>query len=467
MNVCLICSEDFNTSNHSCISCPYCSFEACQTCCQKYILDQRSNVCMNVNKNSDDSNVCRKQWSRKFMVDNFPSSWIKGPWRKMNELVGFEREKALLPAAMPEIAKRKEKQVILTEIKDIDKQIALLNTQRREAQMKLVATNNSNNNERQSIGRPCPKENCRGFLSSQWKCSVCDMWTCPECHQLKGFTRDAHHTCNPDDVATAKLLNRDTKPCPSCRTPIHKLVGCDQMWCTQCHTGFSWRSGAIQTRIHNPHFFEWQRQNNGGVAPRRPGDFECGRDLGDSRVIMAISRKIRAISLCLPEDDLDKENLTIFQNKLETYVRGTIHLQHVQMGRFRTDQIVNNLDIRIDFLERNIDEKKFKSHILRRDKAFERKQDIFNVLQLQANTVTDIVYRLENHLQSYVAIELSDAVDYYIQQLKEHLIEIDNITNYCNNLLTEHSNTYGCKQYKLQYKTNVSGPYRHHGDVLI
>ena len=370
MNVCLICSEDFNTSNHSCISCPYCSFEACQTCCQKYILDQRSNVCMNVNKNSDGTDVCRKQWSRKFMVDNFPSSWIKGPWRKMNELVGFEREKALLPAAMPEIAKRKEKQVILTEIKDIDKQIALLNTQRREAQMKLVDTNNSNNNERQSIGRPCPKENCRGFLSSQWKCSVCDMWTCPECHQLKGFTRDAHHTCNPDDVATAKLLNRDTKPCPSCRTPIHKLVGCDQMWCTQCHTGFSWRSGAIQTRIHNPHFFEWQRQNNGGVAPRRPGDFECGRDLGDSRVIMAI-------------------------------------------------------------------------------------------------TVTDIVYRLENHLQNYVAIELSDAVDYFIQQLRDHIVELENITNYCNNLLSEHSNTYGCKEYKLQYKTNVSGPYRHHGDILI
>ena len=62
---------------------------------------------MNVNKNSDGTNVCRKQWSRKFMVDNFPNSWIKGPWRKMNELVGFEREKALLPAAMPELAKKR------------------------------------------------------------------------------------------------------------------------------------------------------------------------------------------------------------------------------------------------------------------------------------------------------------------------------------------------------------------------
>ena len=159
----------------------------------------------------------------------------------MNLLV-LKKRKSITSSCYARTCKKKEQRVIHNEIKDIDKQIALLNAKRREAQMKLVATNNNNNNERQSIGRPCPKENCRGFLSSQWKCSVCDMWTCPECHQLKGFTRDAHHTCNPDDVATAKLLNSDTKPCPSCRTPIHKLVGCDQMWCTQCHTGFSWRS---------------------------------------------------------------------------------------------------------------------------------------------------------------------------------------------------------------------------------
>ena len=122
-------------------------------------------------------------------------------------------------------------------------------------------------------------------------------------------------------------------------------------------------------------------------------------------------------------------------SRIEKYVRETINLQHVQMGRFRTDQIVNNLDIRIEFLEKTIDEKKFKSDILRRDKAFEKKQDIFNVLQLQVNTVTDIVYRLENNLQDYHIIEFSEAVDYFIQQLREHIIEIENITNYCNNLL--------------------------------
>ena len=89
---------------------------------------------------------------------------------------------------------------------------------------------------------------------------------------------------DPDTKATAELLSKDTKPCPKCSIPIHKLEGCDQMWCTQCHTGFSWKRGTIENRIHNPHYYEWQRQNNGGQAPRNPGDFECGRDIADRTI---------------------------------------------------------------------------------------------------------------------------------------------------------------------------------------
>jgi hypothetical protein len=33
------------------------------------------------------------------------------------------------------------------------------------------------------------------------------------------------------------------------------------MWCTQCHTSFSWRDGSrITTTIHNPHAVAWRRQ---------------------------------------------------------------------------------------------------------------------------------------------------------------------------------------------------------------
>jgi len=273
------------------------------------------------------------------------------------------------------------------------------------------------------------------------------------------MSRDADHTCNPDDVATATLLNRDTRPCPSCATPIHKIMGCDQMWCTQCHTGFSWRTGAIQNRVHNPHFFEWQRNNNGGVAPRRPGDIECGRDLGDSRALMSIRRNLRRIT--------NSTVITRIEKSIELYVRGTIHLDHIQSNRFRNDNVVNNQDIRLAYLEKAISEKKFKSDIIRRDKAYEKKQDIYNVLQLQIRAVTDIIYRYESALH-----EVSQGTEVNSPQLEEsikstsviYLKEIQNITNYCNNLLEEHSKTYGCKKYQLDYANRRGG---RTNDILI
>ena len=107
--------------------------------------------------------------------------------------------------------------------------------------------------------RACPVNECRGFLSTAWKCGVCATWVCSKCHEVKAEQRDAGHGCNPDSVATAELLAKDTKPCPSCAAGIFKIAGCDQMWCTSCNTGFDWKSGKrIETnRIHNPHFFEY------------------------------------------------------------------------------------------------------------------------------------------------------------------------------------------------------------------
>jgi hypothetical protein len=80
----------------------------------------------------------------------------------------------------------------------------------------------------------------------------------------------AEHACNPDVRSTHAALRKEAKPCPKCAAMISKIDGCDQMWCTQCQTAFSWRTGQIESsHIHNPHYFQWMRQN-GTVAPLRP-----------------------------------------------------------------------------------------------------------------------------------------------------------------------------------------------------
>ena len=458
MDYCIICAEDFNDTNRKSVKCPYCQFDACMTCCQKYILDRETNVCMNMDKNAEGVYICQKEWTRKFIVETFPKRWLEKEWRTMNEKIKFEREKALLPATMPVLERKREEIAVARDLARVDREIEKLYAKKREIRERLAPINRATNTERSYRGRPCPDENCRGFLSSQWKCGACDMWTCPECHVMKGLTRDAAHTCNPDDVATARLLNNDTKPCPSCATPIHKLAGCDQMWCTQCHTGFSWRTGAIQRRVHNPHFFEWQRNNNGGVAPRRPGDVECGRDLADSRALMSIRRCLRAIDTSTSTSSIDSE-LKNLEKTVETTVRGVIHLGEVQANRFRTDELVNNQDLRLRYLEKTINEKKLKSDILRRDKAFEKKQDIYNVIQLEIRAVTDIIYRLEDALN---AIDRDSSIGRLsmktnaVDLCNSHIREINNVTEYCNNLFKEHSRTYNCKEYKIDFSTNMN-----------
>ena len=121
--------------------------------------------------------------------------------------------------------------------------------------------------------RKCPYEECRGFLNTEMKCGLCIQEFCEHCNEVITCVGNNVyvHICNPETVETMKLINKDTKPCPKCGTMIHKIDGCAQMWCTECHTAFDWRSGRIETgRVHNPHYFEFKQRS------REHGDIPCG-----------------------------------------------------------------------------------------------------------------------------------------------------------------------------------------------
>ncbi len=116
--------------------------------------------------------------------------------------------------------------------------------------------------------RACPVNGCRGFLSSAWKCGTCSTWACSNCHDVKGASKDAPHECNPDCVLTARLLDKDTRPCPRCASAIFRISGCAQMWCTACNTPFDWGTGRVMNgrNVHNPHYFEYMRRRGAGGA---------------------------------------------------------------------------------------------------------------------------------------------------------------------------------------------------------
>ena len=97
-----------------------------------------------------------------------------------------------------------------------------------------------------------------GFIDRNYICNTCKKHFCNKC------LREKHENeCNADDIKTAELIYKDTKPCPNCYTRIYKISGCNQMFCTYCKKGFDWRTGEIiENNFHNPHRMEWLR--NGG-----------------------------------------------------------------------------------------------------------------------------------------------------------------------------------------------------------
>jgi hypothetical protein len=136
----------------------------------------------------------------------------------------------------------------------------------------------------------CQNNGCRGMLTTQYKCELCTKFTCSKCFlPIEG--ERAEHVCKQEDIDTVEELRKNSRPCPTCGTRISKIDGCDQMWCPECKTAFSWAKGTVEKGVvHNPHYYQWMREHGGGV-PRNPNDHnnDCGN------AFQGASRKIHEI----------------------------------------------------------------------------------------------------------------------------------------------------------------------------
>ena len=496
---CNICTENYTKNNRAKVTCVYCDFDACRQCCSRYIIDRQEANCMN--------NVCKKEWSRRFLKANFTKNFLKTEWRTIQEKKCLDKERALFPATMTKIEREKRREERRIEIKRLwneeietrttiksleyklnfdsytDEEIQAIHSKHTAAWIRYidirrikrnlsdiqanggdVAASNTYN------GRTCSDSNCRGLLSTQWKCATCEKYTCKECLVLKDTREDNGHVCKMEDVETAKLLASDTKPCPKCRVPIYKIMGCDQMWCTECHTGFSWRTGNIETRIHNPHFYEYQRERNNGQAPRNHGDMECGRTIEcrDGRELYVYMREQcdylgkLAATKCVqnnPETQRvtkkDLEKLRFIRSSTKIFHR-MIHLQMDELPRYTTDHVANNEALRKKFLTRDPSkepledaEKRLKRTVLAREEKIAKNREIYNVGDLLVRTYTDIMYRFRDEWREFRKDgELSyEEVDQHFQVFLSYFEELDNIVRYCNEILEDINVTY-CKSTK-------------------
>ena len=273
----------------------------------------------------------------------------------------------------------------------------------------------SNKKERSNFIRKCGDAECRGFLSTRWKCGLCEQSTCSKCHEFLKETeqeKEKEHVCNPDNVATAQLLAADTKACPKCQTNIYKIDGCDQMWCTQCHTGFSWKSGKIEMKLHNPHYYEWQRKN-GGLA-RAVGDVQCGRVL-DHLLAGDIQDRLTKLKNDITDETVYVSDITacLLDNAVMTtahIIRNCIHMMAYE--RDEVDVQNQNLQLRIRYLVKDLNEYNFKQKLMMLDTKYAKEQEIRTITQLLTTTITDIMYRFKDSLNLVILKEVDAIVEY-------------------------------------------------------
>lgn len=487
-SVCAICDDKLNQTVRKPVCCPYCEFTACRTCCETYILGETRNKCMNPQCDREwtrqfiaksftgvfiNKKLKKKREEILFDIERslLPATQprveylIKSEqiskeyhqeWNSIwNQIDGLTYKKRNLKNEMnARRARGSSCQWELNKISDIKKEcdevckkINDLQVKKQELSDKHTVdlrrlreecdfnpTDNSTENEprqRREFIRACPDNDCRGFLSTQWKCGLCEKWSCPDCHEIKGPTRDTEHTCNPDILASARLLSSDTKPCPSCGVGIFKITGCDHMWCTHCHKGFSWRTGKIEEDGHNPHYFEWLRRNpNVNGATRNPQDIPCQ----NQRLNHMLFTRIHNLLVDKHKDNPMSSSCDEF---IGNVINNAMHINHVIVPRYpvqhyREDR---NRDLRIQYMRNKITEEEFKITLQREEKKYEKNREIHNVLDLLKLTVTEIILRFIEHL------EQCDPGKWENKIIKE----IEQIVSYANDCFLDISKTYNSK----------------------
>lgn len=437
---CAICTEKFTKQARKKIICNNCNFESCLSCVKSYFKSGETHPsCMN----------CFEKFSEEFLYDNFPKNYINKDIKEIKQNLLFEQEKQLLPATQ-DIAKYAEHiDVVENSIKDDEKTLIELSKQWRELNKNIgkkktlvqnfqrnytIPTNDdgevdgegsSKSKDVNVFLKQCPCNDCTGYLSTQWKCGMCNVRVCKDCLEIK----EEDHVCNEDNVATARVIKESTKPCPSCGTAIGKIYGCNHMWCTNCKTGFDWRTRKIITGHNtNPHYYEWLRQN--GNNSRDIGDVVCG----GIPYLHTLDRVLRN----------SYERLSAKYSDIPRMVRRMymFHrlVEHVHQIELRESREVNNIDLRVKFLRKQISIEKFKQVILTRVKTQRNKNNKQMIFLTLRDAGSDILQRFITR------------TDVTFQSILSTTTEMQNLVKYINTAFENLSKKYSCSSHCISVR---------------
>ena len=410
-NTCNICCEKFNKTTKKLTVCLYCNHESCRSCQKQYMLQSLEEPqCMQ----------CHNEFTQDQLDDIFNKSFRLNEWTTHRIHALFEKEKSLLPATQPHVEYIIAKESIDDQIKNFNREKRLIDSKIMELHME--SSNLKIKELNSTVNIPCSKESCRGFVNTALLhakhviCSICSTQLCLSCYETIHDYKT--HICDPDTLSTISDIKSNTKPCPKCAIPTSKIDGCNQMWCTQCHTTWSWTTGKIESRIlriHNPHYYEYQRRQ--GTLQREIGDVLCGG----------------MPTLFELEDYLIKCQVLQTDATIITNIHQAVTFyESVYIPMYATNPYTQETykNLRIDYMRNKIDETAFKKRLQYMEKSRNKKQNISQIMQTFLAVSNEIFISLKDCTSS--------------KEIMEKMNEIEQIRIYTNEQMKITSVKYNC-----------------------
>lgn len=273
---CSVCASNYTSVIRKKIVCKFCTKDTCSKCIEQYLLSRHEDAhCLH----------CRVNYNDETLYEICTKTYLQQNYFRHRQEVLINRERANLPALQDaaleekqnrdrseqinqmrkEIEKMREKQhsyiklyndvsliyhqkvkegknadeearkqIEYTEsenamriaIQDMQYEIREIRYRRARANNEVDEKKEVVEEEKKKFIRRCMNNGCQGFLSTAWKCGICEFFSCHTCFAVKAKEHDAPHECKKEDVETAEMIKKDSKPCPKCGEFIMKSSGC-------------------------------------------------------------------------------------------------------------------------------------------------------------------------------------------------------------------------------------------------
>jgi hypothetical protein len=467
--MCGVCMNNYTPIIRKKCVCKYCKADTCSKCIEQYLLGRHEDAhCLH----------CRVNYNDATLLEICTKTYIQHVYFKHRQEVLINRERANLPGLQDVAIDERRKRGNEEKINEIKKDITVLETQRdvimteynklyTEYYSKLAAKQDYSairkqlddilvqsdklrtqiNNKKDDINRikwpaayglpanggthakpeeekkkfirRCTRDGCQGFLSTAWKCGICEYYSCSKCFITKTKKHDDPHECKKEDIETAEMIKADCKPCPNCGEFIQKSSGCDQMWCISCQTPFSWTTGKVVTGgiIHNPHYYEWMKRN-GGAAPRNPADVPCGGYPNAWELRRMPKGMSNAIS-----------------NKFFEFHRICQELQDISERTYRSHIDLDTTNkINVKFLLGDFDEKHWGQQLGKNERKRKRDREVQEIFAAFRMVAVELINRIQNYrsedgkIRTFTDLPIKEA-ETFITDLSVEIIALITMIN--------------------------------------